>query len=164
MCEYHLSSLKGISTAYSRRHTYVTSTTERRNWWTQTGDLERPKVTMSEMVDSTRDESMIFPEPLKPGQSDDLDPTKAAKEILSAMDENSPECKKVKDLVQMLEEMVKKPAPGSGASSTAGSFALLGSGDDPMNKKSPRSKKPAAGGGSRVLSFPFRSSRSTRRL
>ena len=123
--------------------------------------LGATQVAMSEKGDSTRDEPMHVPEPQKPGVSDEKDPTKAAQEILSALDEgldsNSPEVKKVKDLVMKLEETMqetfKKTAPGSSASSAAGSYVILGSEDDPMKAKSPRtqkSKKSTAGGGSRV--------------
>ena len=89
--------------------------------------------------------------------SEEKDPAKAAKEILLALDEglgNSPEVKKVKDLVMKLEETMqetlKKTNPGSSASSNTGSYVFVGSEDDPMKPKSPRSKKSTLGGGSRA--------------
>ena len=98
--------------------------------------LGATQVTMTDKADSTRDGPMPIPEPQKPGVSEETDPAKAAQEILLALDEsglggNSPEAKRVKDLVKNLEktmqETLKKPAPGSSASSAAGSFVVLGS-------------------------------------
>ena len=85
--------------------------------------LGATQVTMTDTADSTRDEPMHIPEPQKPGVSEETDPTKAAQEILLALDEglgeNSPEGKKVKELVKKLEgamkETLKKAAPGSSA-------------------------------------------------
>ena len=97
------------------------------------------------------------PAPHKSGTSEDGSPSKAAQEILTALEEglgNSPEAIKVKDLVKKLEETLqeelKKKAPGSSASSNAGSYVVLGAEDDPMKPKSPRTKKSTLGSGSRV--------------
>ena len=123
---------------------------------------------MTDKVESTLgwlEEPMHIPEPQKPGVSEvqkpslseESDPAKAAQEILLALNEglgDSPEVKKVKDLVTKLEETMqealKKNNPGSSASSNTGSYVVVGSEDDPMKLKSPRSKKSSLGGGSRV--------------
>ena len=104
---------------------------------------------MAEKVDSTVDEPMDIHDPPKQRVSDEQDPAKAAMEILQMLDgsgiEDSPEVKKVKDMVKQLEgslqEKHKRTNPGSSASSAAGSYVVLG--DDPMKPKSPRSKKHA---------------------
>ena len=159
MCVSDQSSQKGISTAYphrqaNQRQVKLLQTQKNAEIGGPKPGLGATQVTMTDKADSTHDEPMPIPEPQKPGVSEETDPAKAAQEILLALDEsglggNSPEAKRVKELVKNLEktmqDTLKKSTPGSSASSTAGSFVVLGPEDDPMKSKSPRTKRSATG-------------------